>query len=141
MASLKDVYSTLVSQDQEKLAQAQVVENYGEAFVGVDNELLKQAEDYDHIGRTLAHGVMGDLLKEAVDDEMPEAGEEEKKKKLMALMAKARGEPQGEGGKEDEEGSKEEAAEKKAYVASAVLAKMAQDPEYTQQLLAKYYGG
>lgn len=135
MPSLKDMYNVLVDADQEKIAEAQIAAEYGEEFVGVDEDLIKQAEDYDTVGRILAHNVFGDLVKEAVEDEMPQAPDEEKKKKLMAIMAKARGEAP----PKDEEGEEEE--EKKAHVASLVLERMSEDPEYVSALVAKYYGG
>ena len=139
MPSLKDMYNVLVEADQEKYAAAQVAAEYGEEFVGVDEGLLKQAEDYDTVGRVLAHNVFTDLVKEAMEEEMPEASDEEKKKKLLEMMAKARGEAPPEGAKKDEE--KGDEAEKKAHVAGLVLERMSQDPEYVSALISKYYGG
>ena len=140
MSSLKDVYQSLVAVDHEKTARAQVAQTYGNEFADVNPELIKQAQDYDYVGRVLAHNVFSDLVKQAMDEDMPEASDEEKKKKLMALMAKARGEGGGEEESEDKEESDEE-AEKKAHVAGLVLQRMSQDPEYVSALVAKYYGG
>jgi len=92
MNSLKEVFTTMQGQDHVKEAQAQAVAEHGPAFANVDAELIKQAQDYDHIGRVLAHNVFADLIKQAMDEEMPEASDDDKSKGLAALMAKARGE-------------------------------------------------
>jgi hypothetical protein len=136
MSSLKAVYQSIVQQDQVKEAQARVY--HGEVDTSnVDPGLLKQAQDYDHIGRILAHNVFTDMLKTAMDEAMPEAGDEEKAKALAALLAKANGEKT-EGDEEEEEKGEEE--EKKASVKAAVLHRMAQDPQYVSHLVGKYYG-
>jgi len=152
MNSLKEVFVAMQERDHEKLAQAQAAAQYGPQFAEVDADLLKQAQDYDHIGRVLAHSVFTDMIKDAMDAEMPDSSEEEKKEGLEAVMAAARGEkkPAAKDEKKEEkaEGSKdskaEEAmegeAEKKASLRAAVLERMAQDPEYVSQLIAKHYG-
>jgi len=139
MPSLKDVYVALAEQDHVKEAQARARQEYGPDFANVNPELLKQAQDYDYIGRVMAHSAMQDLIKQAMDEEMPEAGEDEKKKKMMALMAKARGEGGGEEeSKKKEDGEEEE--EKKASVRSAILDRMVHDPDYLAMMVAKYSG-
>lgn len=134
MDSLKEVYFAMAEQDHTKLAQAQAVEQYGSEFIDVDPELIKQAEDYDTVGRIMAHNVFNDMVKEAVDEEMIGAPEEEKKKEVAKLIAKAKGEAPPEGEKEEEEPE----SEKKASIRNAVLHRMQQDPAYVSHLLSKY---
>ena len=137
MRSLKEVYGALTEADMEKAAEAG-----GYEYVEVDEALIKQAEDYDTCGRILAHTVFEEMVKEAVEEEaaaMGGAPEEEKKKKVMALLAKARGEAPKE--EEEEEEEKGEEGEKKASIKSAILERMAHDPEYVSALIAKHYPG
>jgi len=137
MNSLKEVYATIAHQDHIKVAQYN--DQYGEPdYEGIDEGLLKQAQDYDHIGRILAHDVFADMLKTAADEMLPGASDEEKAKALAALLAMANGkQPEGGGEEEDEEGEQEE---KKASIRAAVLHRMSQDPEYVSALVGKYYG-
>lgn len=155
MESLKEVYGALTDQDHVKEAQAQATEQYGADFAGVDPELIKQAQDYDHIGRVLAHHVMTDLVKEALDEEAPGADEDEKENALAGIMAKARGEKSEDDKDEDKEsdeykkkmkakesegeGEGGEEGEKKASIKAAILDRMAQDPGYVSHLIAKHY--
>jgi len=150
MNSLKEVFVALNEQDHVKEAQAQASAQYGADFSNVDAELIKQAQDYDHIGRVLAHHVMADLVKEAMEEEMPEASEGEKEKAVAALMAKARGEKSSESEKKDEEtkakseGEEDkggEESEKKASIKAAILERMAEDPSYVSHLISKHYPG
>jgi len=141
MDSFKDVYSAMVEQDFAKQAEAEVSEQFGIDMSNVDGELWKQAQDYDYIGRVLAHQVLGDLVKEAMEDEMPGASEEKKKEEADKLMAKARGEGGEEKKKEDEEDEAEEDSEKKASVTAAILDRMANDPAYVSYLVSKHYPG
>jgi len=135
MDSLKDVYFAMTEQDHTKEAQAQ---NYDDGYgVDVDPGLVKKAQDYDTVGRIMAHNVFTDLVKEAMDEAMPGAPEEEKKKELAKILAKAKGEKPAEG-EDDEEEEKGPEAEKKASVQAAVLSRMQQDPEYVTYLLSKY---
>jgi hypothetical protein len=144
MNSLKEVYGALSEVDHVKEAQAEASEQYGADFSDVNPELIKQAQDYDYIGRVLAHHVMADLVKEAVDEEAPEASEDEKKKQLAAIMAKARGEGGGEekdDEKKDDEEEEGEESEKKASIKAAILERMSHDPDYVSHLIAKHYPG
>ena len=148
MNSLKEVFSAMAEQDHTKLAQAQVVEEYGQEFVDVDPDLIKQAQDYDTIGRIMAHNVFTDLVKEAMDEAMPYASEDEKKKEADKVIAKAKGEKSED---EDEDKDKKDdkkkekfegpMAEKKANVQAAIIERMQQDPEYVSYLLSKYEMG
>jgi hypothetical protein len=138
MDSMKDVYFAMTEQDIVKEAEAYASEQFGTDMSNVDGELVKQAQDYDHIGRILAHQVLGDLVKEAMDEEMPAASEEKKKEEAAKLMAKARGESKGEDEEEDEE---DEDTEKKASIQAAILERMGQDPDYVSHLVSKYYPG
>lgn len=144
MNSLKAAYMAIIEQDHVKEAQAQATAQYGADFSDVNPELIKQAQDYDYIGRVLAHHVMADLVKEAMDEEMPEASDEEKKKGLEAIMAKARGEKsetsdeekkKKEGSSDEEEATKE----KKASIKASILQRMGQDPNYVSYLISKHY--
>lgn len=139
MNSLKEVYASITQQDHVKMAQARAAANDGPDMSNVDPGLLKQAQDYDHIGRILAHNVFADMLKTATEETMPDASDEEKAKALAALLAAANGEkkPEGEGEEKAEEKPAEE--EKKASVKAAILQRMAQDPEYVSHLVGKYY--
>ena len=137
MDSLKDVYFAMVDQDHVKVAQAQAVEQYGQDFSGVDPALLKQASDYDAIGRKMATDAFSDMVKEAMDEAMPYASKEEKKKEADKVIAKAKGE-KSDDDDDDDYDDKGEESEKKAQVKIAVLRQMQQDPEYVAQLLSKY---
>ena len=137
MDSFKDVYFAMIEQDHVKEAAAHASEQFGYDMSNVDSELVKQAQDYDHIGRILAHQVLGDLVKEAVDEEMAGASEEEKKKEALKLMAKARGEKSED--EDEDEDEDEEETEKKASIKAAILERMAQDPEYVSHLVSKHY--
>ena len=142
MDSFKDVYSAMVEQDFAKEAAAQATEEFGFDVSNVDNDLIKQAQDYDHIGRVLAHQVLGDLVKEAMDEELPGASEEKKKEEAAKLMAKARGEGGGdEKKKDDEEDEQDEETEKKASITAQILERMAGDPDYVSHLISKHYPG
>jgi hypothetical protein len=149
MNSLKEVFTAMQGHDHEKVAQARAVAQHGPSFANVDAELLKQAQDYDHVGRVLAHHVFADLIKQAMDEEMPDASEEEKKTGLEALMASARGEKKGDddededekseaAGEKDDEKEDDAEEEKKASVRAAIIHRMARDPEYVSQLIAKH---
>ena len=142
MRTLKEVLGAINEADMQKEAEAEGVE-----YVEVDEGLLKQAEDYDNVGRILAHTVFEDMVKQAVEEEAAEAASEgappsddDKKKRLMALMAKARGEAPAKKEEGDEE-KDEEGDEKKASVKLAILDRMSQDPDYISALIAKHYPG
>jgi hypothetical protein len=138
MNSLKEVYASIAQQDHVKVAQARAVETGMPDLSGVDPGLIKQAQDYDHIGRILAHNVFADMLKTALDESAPEASDEEKALALAAMLAAANGEkPKEEEGKDEE---KSEQEEKKASIKAAILQRMAQDPEYVSAMVGKYYG-
>jgi hypothetical protein len=138
MNSLKEVYSAMAEQDHVKVAQQQAVEQYGTDFADVDPELVKQAQDYDTVGRIMAHNVFGDLVKEAVDEAMPFASEEDKKKETKKVVAKAKGEKSDDDDDDKDEKSDDEGSEKQAQIRDAVLARMQEDPEYVSYLLSKY---
>lgn len=137
MNSLKEVLGALNEQDHVKEAQAQASEELGTDLSDANPELVKQAQDYDHIGRVLAHHVMADLVKQAMDEEAPAASDDDKKKKLEEIMSKARGEKSEEDAKKDDEEGEE--SEKKASIKAAILEKMSQDPDYVSHLIAKHY--
>jgi hypothetical protein len=143
MNSFKEVYSSLVEHDHVKVAQVRASQGLPPRvdLDQVDPELLKQAQDYDHVGRVLAHNVMGDLIKEALDAEGVPA--ESQDAMVEALLAAARGEaPAGEEKKEEkkEEASAEAKAgeEKKAFAKRRILKKMATDPAYVSYLISKH---
>lgn len=145
MHSLKEVFGAMQAQDHEKLAQAEAVQQYGPGFAEVDPGLLKQAQDYDYIGRVLAHNVFSDMVKEAMEEAMPGASEDDKKKEVAKILAKATGQggedDEDEDDDEDDEGEDEgEESEKKAAVQAQILQRMAEDPEYVSYLVSKHYG-
>ena len=164
MDSLKDVYNAMAQKDHVKVAQAQPGRR-GPDFSAADKAMLKQAQDYDHIGRVMAHQAFADLVKEAMDEAMPDASEEEKKKEVGKLLAKANGEESDsedseedfkddsekkaeadmEGMTEEEKKAylakmkkEEEGTEKKAAAKARILDRMSRDPQYVSHLLSKY---
>jgi hypothetical protein len=140
MQSFKDVYFAMTEQDIVKEAEAQASEQFGTDMSNVDGDLVKQAQDYDYIGRVLAHQVLGDLVKEAMDEEMPHSSEEDKEKEKAKLMAKARGEG-GDEKKDEDKDEDEEETEKKASIKQAIMDRMAGDPDYVSHLISKHYPG
>jgi hypothetical protein len=151
MNSLKEVYFAIAETDHVKVAQAQAAQEYGPSFADVDPGLIKQAQDYDAIGRIMAHNVFTDMVKEAMDEMYPHASEEDKKKETDKVVAEAKGEGKSDEEKEEERKKKEreaaasggdeggdEGSEKKAAVKAAVLQRMQEDPEYVSHLLSKY---
>lgn len=145
--SLRSIYNGMVELDFEKSAQAQVVNEYGPAFADADPDMIKKAADYDYAGRVLAHTVFTDLVKEAVDEEMPYASEDEKKKETDKVVAKAKGEKSEEDdeeykkkmkGKDGKDGEEDGESEKTAALQHAILERMHNDPEYVQALIAKH---
>jgi len=140
MNSLKEVYAGIAQQDHVKVAQARDTHVESADYSDVDAGLMKQAQDYDNVGRILAHNVFSDMLKTALDESAPGAGDEEKAKALVALLAAANGEKAAEGEDEDESEEKSEEGEKKASAKEAILRRMSQDPQYVAHLVGKYYG-
>ncbi len=139
--SLKAVYLDVVQRDHEKVAQARAAQGLPPQvdLSQVDPELLKQAQDYDQVGRILAHHVMADIIKEAMD----EAGvpEEKKEEALEDAMATARGEKKDDKDKDKKKDEdKGEEGEKKEAMKQQILAKMAKDPAYVAKLVAKHQG-
>lgn len=134
MDSLKDIYGAMVHQDMEKQAE------YEEEYFDYDDAIIKQAQDYDNVGRILAHNVFTDLVKEAMDEAMPGASEGEKAKEVAKVIAKSKGEKSEDDEEDDEdEKEKDEKSEKTAAYRQAVLQRMYEDPAYVQELVAKYY--
>ena len=133
MNSLREIFATMEEVDQEKVAHAQP---HGEA-PNFDDDLIKQAQEYDSVGRVLAHHVFADMVKEAVEAD-EDSSKEEKKKRYEKLMRKAKGEKSEDDDKDDKDEGDED--EKKASVKAAVLERMQQDPEYVQYLLSKHMG-
>jgi hypothetical protein len=141
MHSMQAVYQAMVEMDHVKEAQANAARRYGPSFAEADPGLLKTAEEYDTIGRVLARHVFADMVKQALDEEGGMT-EEEKAKRLAALMGRATG--AGTAAKEEEEEKKEgeePGEEKKAAVKAAILQRMAEDPNYVSHLISKHYGG
>lgn len=136
MDSLKSIFGAMVQVDMEK--QASYEEEYYEA--DYDDAIIKQAQDYDNVGRILAHNVFTDLVKEAMDESMPGASEGEKAKEVAKVISKAKGEKsEDDEDDEDEDEDDKEKSEKTAAYRQAVLQRMYEDPAYVQELVAKYY--
>ena len=136
--SMQDQYEALVGLDLVKQAEAEASAQLGGNFAGADPELIKQAQDYDYIGRRLAHEVLTDLVKEALDEEMPDSSEEEKKKEGKKIMAKARGEKS----EDDEDDEDKEKMDKEGMPDhpdkdSEEYKKMMADPEYRKKYKEK----
>lgn len=149
MNSLKEVFGAMQSRDHVKVAAARAARGLPPAppsLADVDPELLKQAQDYDQIGRILAHHVFADMVKEAVDEAAPDASDEDKKKAVEEALAMARGEKKPDDEKKDDDKPKDGETEKQAAVRVAkmkkkklIMKKMAEDPAYIAQLVRKYY--
>lgn len=160
MNSLKAVFGAMQSRDHEKVAQVRAAQGLPPVrdLRQVDPGLLKQAQDYDAIGRTLAHHVFADMVKTAVDEAMPGAGEADKQSAFEEAMASAMGGKKKEKKEGDEEDdseyeektepreSKEDSGEEKTSAAKVrakkkkILAKMAADPQYVSRLISKHMG-
>lgn len=155
MNSLKAVFSAMQSRDHEKVAEVRAAQGLPPPppdLSQVNPGLLKQAQDYDTVGRILARQVFADMVKEAVDESMPAASEEDKKSAFEEAMASAMGgkkeKKEGEDEREYSERKPEEGEEKKEEEKQAaakikakkkkILAKMASDPQYVAKLVAKY---
>ena len=135
--SMQDQYEALVGLDLVKQAEVEASAQLGGDFSGAHPELIKQAQDYDYIGRRLAHEVLADLVKEAMDEEMPNASEEEKKKEGDKVMAKARGE-KSEDDKDDKEKMDKEGMPSDPD--SEEYKKMMSDPEARKKYKEKMRG-
>jgi hypothetical protein len=158
MNSLKEVFSAVTARDHEKVAQVRVAQGLPAQpdLSHTDPDLIKQAQDYDSIGRTLAHHVFADMVKQAVDEAMPDASEGDKKSAFEEAMAEAmsgkkakkEGEDESEyeerkpssGDEEKKDGEEKTSAAKLKAKKKKILAKMAQDPQYVARLVAKYQG-
>jgi hypothetical protein len=134
MASLSDLYNSLVSidEDLEKQAAEEALEeliNDGSLGESNDEETIKVASEYDAAGRLMARSYFNEMMKAAEaeveeeskaeeEKEEKEEGEDEKKKKgkkLPPAFAQA-------------------LAEKKA----AYKQRMLEDPEFAQALYERY---
>jgi hypothetical protein len=146
MQSLKEVFNGMQALDHVKVAQVRAAQGLPPQvdLSQVDPALLKQAQDYDQIGRILAHRAFADMLKEAIDaSPIPD---DKKDEELARLMGQANGEKKKDEKKEDDkdkkdepEGEKKEAAKKAVMKKKKeILAKMAQDPNYVAHLIAKF---
>jgi len=158
MNSLKEVFGAMQSRDHEKVAQVRAAQGLPAQpdISHADPDLIKQAQDYDAIGRTLAHHVFADMVKQAVDEAMPGASEGDKKSAFEEAMAEAmsgkkakkEGEDESEyeerkpseGDEEKKDGEEKTSAAKMKAKKKKILAKMAQDPQYVARLVAKYQG-
>ena len=126
MNSLKGVYASLVA--QEKLA----AEKAADSTAGMDDQTklaMQQALDYDLVGRRLAHQVFDDLMKEATA-EMPVGhgpGHRHEDGRPCAPHC-------------EHHGKAREHAEKRASLEHDILARMAQDPAYVSELIARHAG-
>ncbi|MBP9826354.1 MAG: hypothetical protein KBF21_19155 [Thermoanaerobaculia bacterium] len=162
MNSLKAVFGAMQSRDHEKVAQVRASQGLPRErdLSQVDPGLLKQAQDYDHIGRVLAHNVFADMVKTAVEEALPGASEADKKSAFeeameSAMSGKKKEKKEGTDEEDDaeyeektepREEKKEEGEEKtsaaKVKVMKAkkkkILAKMAADPKYMSALVNKY---
>lgn len=121
MNSLKEVYGALLQSEQ----QVKVAEDEEQVEQYVDGSLLKQAEDYDTVGRILAHQVFNDMVKQA----MP-----------VGHGAGSRHDDD-EGGEVCSDWCEKFASEQSDYghdVKSAILERMARNPEYVASLVQKH---
>ena len=120
MNSLKEVFEGIRNADQQKTAAVQEQE---QPQAEVEDGAMKTAADYENIGRALAHTVFEDLVKEAVA-QMPEG--------------------HGDGYRHDdgvpctEECAEHGGGEKTAAAKTAILERMASDPNYVAHLIAKH---
>jgi hypothetical protein len=135
--SLKSVFNKMVVADQEKIASARAAAGLPPPPPDVsqfDPALMKQAQDYDEIGRILARNVFSDLLQEELDKTaMPVPQKKAMHENMMAVATgkKKRAAAPPTGHAPDHE-AKVAAAKKK------ILARMAKDPGYVSKLVAKH---
>lgn len=154
MKSLKEVYGNMVQRDHEKVAQHRADQGLPPTLDRFPQELVKQAQAYDEIGRVMARQAYVDLIKQALDEAgVPPEKQEDELKKLLSGDAGKDAEKKDEekkddgssGDKSDEkkddsssDGATKEAARKKLIAKKKILAKMARDPNYVSQLIAKH---
>ena len=135
MNSLKEVFGAMVSRDHVKVAQARVAAGLPPPPPDLSQappELVKQAQDYDQIGRILAHNVFSDLVQEELDKTaMPGP---EKARMHGEMMAAARGQRKRKSAAPTGHEAKVAAAKKK------ILQRMAKDPGMVSKLVAKHQG-
>jgi hypothetical protein len=123
MNSLKDVHSALV--EHEKLASAQAGDRNGP----VDEQTklaMQQAADYDLVGRVLARQVFDDYVKEASEHFPVGHGPGHKHEDGMPCSERCEQHRRG-----------VEHAEKKASLERSILERMARDPNYLAELVAR----
>jgi len=126
MRSLKDVYVTMV--EHEKTAQANVP---GALPDDEQTKLaLQQAYEYDQVGRELGRQVFRDMVKEATDHMPMGHGPGHKHEDGM---------PCGPSCQHHARGSAH--AEKRASLQRQILDRMASDPAYLAELLARRRSG
>jgi hypothetical protein len=122
MRSLKDVYTTLV--EHEKTAEQTVLADDEQTKLA-----LQQAYDYDQVGRELGRQVFRDLVKEATAHLPVGHGPEHKHEDGMPCMPSCA--HHGGGGGH---------GEKRASMQRAILDRMARDPAYLAELIARHRG-
>jgi hypothetical protein len=134
MPSLWDVYSTLVSADQQ-MAEKIAVERA--PSIEVAQETAKLAADYDEAGRRLARAHFSQFVSEKLAEEghaVPFAGKEtpEEEAAEEAAKKKAKKKESEKEGKSDDERKEEKTA--------AIAQRLVEDPDYRIRLIAKYHG-
>jgi hypothetical protein len=126
MNSLKDVYQSLL--DHEKRA----AEASDPQATASDQAKLamQQADDYDQVGRALARQVFADQIKEATAHLPMGHGPGHKHEDGMPCSPHC-----------EHHGKGTQHAEKKASLERAILDRMARDPAYLAELIAKHQRG
>lgn len=128
MGSLMEIYQQIESADDEleKQAELEAVEDIlGDHAEQTDEDTMKIAAEYDAAGRIMARSFFDEMLKSAQEEEEEEGEEDEKKKKEEDEKKKKKGLPPA---------LASAMAEKKA----SIVARMQEDPEYAQELIARY---
>jgi hypothetical protein len=124
MNSLKDVYNRLVEQEKTAAARA------ADPTSGMDEQsklAMQRAADYEEVGRELARHAFREAIKEAAEH-LP-MGHGPGHRHEDGLPCGPHCEHHGKGAGH---------AEKKASIERAILDRMARDPEYVAELVARH---
>jgi hypothetical protein len=140
MASLSDLYNSLVSVDEdlEKQAAEEALEELigdGSFSESYDEETVKVASEYDAAGRLMARSYFNEMMKAAeAEVEEESKAEEEKEKKEGDEEEDEDEKKKKKGGKKLPPAFAQALAEKKA----AYKQRMLEDPEFAQAMYERY---
>jgi hypothetical protein len=128
MKSLREAYQAITAKDQEKVAAVQ--QQTQQQTLDAPPELIKQAAEWDAVGRELAHHTFIEMMKEAAEDMPSGHGPGKKHEDGMPCTPECP--------KFAEEALSGAEGEKRASAKAEILERMAQDPAYVAQLIQKH---